>query len=121
MPSLRERRRCPSICGIIYITHLRPALLFDQARHQAGELEQIGDTEQPPALPDDDLGLGADDVGPLPWHRAELTVVDAQQQPRPVPDVPLADADEPLSAQGMERVGHAHKMRARVRSGCSSW
>jgi hypothetical protein len=49
-----------------------------------------------------------------------VVVVLAQQEPRPVPVVSLADADELPSAERVKWVGHAHKARARVRTACSS-
>jgi len=63
--------------GIFCLTILWLALLFDQARHQAGKFEQIDDPERRAALPDHDLKFGSDDVGPLPRHRAEVVVVDS--------------------------------------------
>ena len=95
-------------------------LLFDEARHQVGEREEISNPEHRAALAKDDLWIGRDDVGPLPRYRAEVLLVDAQQEPRPVPVVPLANADKLPSAERVERVGHAHKTRGRVRRACSS-
>jgi hypothetical protein len=121
LSSFTMRHIWPYIRGIILFAQLSPALLFDEARHQAGKLQEIGYPEHPAAPADDDLWIGCDDVGPLPRHRADVVVVDAQQEPRSVPIVPLADADELPSAEGVERVGYAHKARACVRRACSSW
>jgi hypothetical protein len=109
------------IRGIILLTRLSPALLFDEVRHQVGKLQEIGYAEHPGTLAEDDLGIRRDEVGPLPRHGAHMLLIDAQQKPRPVPVVPLADADELPSAERVERVGHPHKARGRVRRGCSSW
>jgi hypothetical protein len=118
-PSAR-RHLLPYIRGIILFTRLSPALLLDEVRHQVGKLQEIGHAEHPAALADDDLGIGCDGVGPLPRDGAHMLLVDAQQEPRPVPVVPLADADELPSAERVERVGHLHKARGRVRRSCSS-
>jgi hypothetical protein len=106
---------------VISLTIAGPALLLDEARHQVGKLQEIGNPNKRATLADDGLWIGCDDVGPLPRHRANVILVDAQEEPRPVPVIPLADADELPSAKGMERVGHAHKARPRVRRTCSSW
>ncbi|XXY36390.1 hypothetical protein WMF04_37560 [Sorangium sp. So ce260] len=108
------------MCGVIPFTRLSPALLLDEVRYQAGKLQEIGYPEQRAALADDDLWIGRDYVGPLPRHRADVLLVDAPQEPRPVPVVPLAHADELPSAERVERVRHAHKARARERRACSS-
>jgi hypothetical protein len=94
--------------------------LFDEARHQRGQLHQIRDSEQRPALADGDLWIRRREVGPRPRHRANVIRVDLQQETPPVPVVPFADADQLLSAERVERVGHAHKARVYVRRACSS-
>jgi len=111
----------PYIRGIIPFAQLSPALLFDEARYQVGKLQEIGHPEHRAALAEDDIWIGCDDVGPLPRHRANVILADAQQEPSPVPVAPLTDADELPSAERVERVGHAHKARACVRRACSSW
>ncbi len=110
----------PYSSGIVSFTSRLPALLFDEAHHQVGELEEISGQKRRATVADHDLWIRGDDVGPLPRHRADAIVVDAQQEPRPVPVAALADADELPSAQGVERVDHAHKTRARARRACSS-
>ena len=110
----------PYICGIICFAQMSPVLLFDEARHQAGKLQQIVHPEHRPTFTEDDLGIGGNDVGPLPRDREDVIVVDAQQEPRSVRVVPLADADELPAGERMERVGHADKTRAWKRSACSS-
>jgi hypothetical protein len=109
------------MCGVISFTRLSPARLLDQLRHQAGKLQEIGYPEQRATLAEDDLWIRRADVGPLPRHRADVILVDTQQEPRPVPVVPLANADELPSAERVERVSHAHKALTRVRRACSSW
>lgn len=114
------RRSLPYMCGVFGFTTVRSATLLDQSGHQVGQLQEIGDPEQRAALAQDDLWIGRDDVGPLPWYRANVVLVDAQQEPRPVPVVPLTDTDELPSIERVEGVGHAHKARAHVRTACSS-
>ena len=97
-----------------------PPLLVDKSCHQIGEPHEISNPENCATLAEDDLWIGRNDVGPLPRHRAHAILVEAQQEPRPVAVVPLADADELPSAERVERVSHAHKARARVRRACSS-
>jgi hypothetical protein len=106
--------------GIVPFTRLSLALLLDEVRHEAGELQEIGHAQHPAAPAEDNLGIGGDGVGPLPRHGVHVLLVGAQQEPRPVPGVPLADADELPPAERVERVGHPHKARRRVRRGCSS-
>jgi len=106
---------------MILFTPLSPVLLLDEARDQVGELQEISNSEQRAPLADDGFWIGCDHVGPLTRHRADLIVIDAQEEPRPVPVVPFADADELPSAERVEGVGHAHKARARVRRACNSW
>lgn len=120
LSSSTRRHIWPYTRGMILFAPLSPLLLFDEARHQAGKLQEIGHSEHPAAPAEDDLWIGCDDVGPLPRHRADAILVDAQQEPRPVPGVPLADADELPSAERVEWVGHAHKARICMRRGCSS-
>lgn len=55
-------------CGVISITHVGLALLFDKPRHQGGKLQEISDPEQRAAFADDELWIGCDDVGPLRRH-----------------------------------------------------
>jgi hypothetical protein len=115
-----ERRSLPYSSGVICFTRPDPALLFDEARHQVGKLQEISYPEQRATLAEDDLWIGCDDIGPVPRHRADVILVHAKQEPRPVPVVTLADADKLPSAKRVERVDHAHKARARVRRACSS-
>ena len=94
--------------------------LFDASRHQVRERQEIGDANQRAAPAQDDLGIRGDEVGPLARHRADAIPLDAQQQPRAVPVVALADARELPSAERVEGVRHEHKARAHLRRACSS-
>ena len=105
--------------GIFCLTRPEPTLLSDESRHQVGQLQKICDANERPALADDDLWVGCDDVRPLPRHRAHAFIVDAQQEPRAVPVVPLTDADELLAAERVERVRHAYKTCRRVGRACN--
>jgi hypothetical protein len=120
LPPFARRHLLAYIRGIILFTRLSLAFLLDKVRHQVGKLQEIGHAEHPATLADDDLRIGCDGVGPLRRHGAHVLLVNAQQEPRPVPVVPLANADELPPAERVERVGHPHKARRRVRSGCSS-
>ncbi len=113
------RHNLPDDSGIFCFTVAGPISLSDESRHQLGELQKIRDQEERTALADDDRWIGRHDVRPLPRHGAHAIGVDAQQEPRAVPIVPLADADELPSAQRVERVRDAHKTRRCVGTACS--
>ncbi len=115
------RRSFLYMCGVIVFTYLTPAPFLDQPRYQVGEFDEIGNPTQRAASPKDKLWIRRHQVGPLLRHRANLIFVDAQQEPGPVPVVPLADARELPSAERVERVGHAHKARLRIRNACTSF
>ncbi len=108
------------MCGIVCLTPIGPSFPFDEARHQVGELQQIDDPEWRATLAKDDLRVGRDEVGPRPRHRADVLLVDPQQEPGTVPIVSLTDADKLPSVERVEGVHHADKARARVRKACSS-
>lgn len=114
------RRSFLYICGIISLTHRLPGPQLHQARHQLGELDEIGKPAQCAAIPDDDLWIRCNHVRPLLRHRANLLPGDAQEKPCPIPVVPLANTHELASAERVEWVRYAHKARVRVRSACSS-
>ena len=63
--------------GIIPFARLSPAFLGDKARDHVGKLEEIGHSEHPAALAENDLWIGCDHVGPLPRYRADALLVDA--------------------------------------------
>ena len=56
------------------------------------------------------LRVGGSDVCPLRWNRADLLVVDLQDEPLAVAIVSLAYASKPSTAQRMERMGDEHKL-----------
>jgi len=62
-------------CGIILLTLRSSAILVDEARHQLGELQEVGNPDQRAPPTNDDLRIGCDDLGPLPRHRANVIVV----------------------------------------------
>lgn len=99
---------------------MRLDLPVGESRHQFGEPQQISDPEKRTTLPDHDLRIRRNNVGPLPRHRADAIVVGAQQEPRPVPVVAFTDADELPATERVERVRHAHKARPCIRKTCSS-
>jgi hypothetical protein len=114
------RRSLPYIGGVISFTLTASALLFDETRHQVGKLQQIGNPQPPPSLAEDDLWVRCHDIRPRLRHRADLILLDAQQEPLPVPVVPLTNADKLPSGERVERVHHAHKARAPIRRARSS-
>ena len=84
-------------------------LLSDELCQQGSKSQEICHPETRAALTYDDLWIGRDEVRPLPRHRTNALGFDAQQESRAVSVVTLADADELLSAERVERVCHAHK------------
>jgi len=89
-----------------------------EAGHQLCELYQISDTKERPPIADDDLRVRGDEVRPLRRNRANGLIVAPQQQPCAIPVVPLAYANEPLSAEWMERMRYPHKLRRRDGNTC---
>jgi hypothetical protein len=89
-----------------------------EPRHQIGELQKVCQPQYGPPLAKHDFRIGDHYIRPLPRHGTDVIVVDAQQEPRSVPAAPLAYASEPPSAQWMERVRHANKMRSRGGRDC---
>jgi len=81
------------------------------AGHQVDELQEVCEAEDRPPFAYDDLRIRRDNVRPLPRHGADTIAIDAEQEPRAVSVVPLADADELSSTEGVERVRHTHKAR----------
>lgn len=115
------RHSSPYTRGVIIFTGMASTLLLDEPPHQLGKLQEIGNAERPAPLADDDLWIGCNDVGPLPWHRADVVLIGTEQKPCPVSVVPLADADELSSVERVEWMGHAHKTCTWIRRACSSW
>ena len=112
------RHMWPYTSGVFCFTPARSSLLSDQSRHQVGKLQKICHANERAALADDDLRIRRDGVRPLAWHRAHPLGIDPQQEPRAVPVVPLADANELSSAERVERMGYAYKTRCCVRRAC---
>jgi hypothetical protein len=92
-----------SVCGIFILTlaaefalrtiFTSPANRAAEPIHQAGEFQQVRDTEQRPLPAQDDLRIGGNNVGPLRPNRANSPVVGLQQQGHPIPVVPLPYAE----------------------------
>jgi hypothetical protein len=112
------RRSFLYACGIFCLTRAGPTGLSNESRHQVGKFQKIRDSEKCTALADDDRRVGRHGVRPVPWHRAHLIGFHAQQDPRAVPIVPLANADELPSAERVKRVRDAHKTRRCVGRAC---
>jgi len=103
---------------VFSFTHDRTTLRVDQSPHQLGKLQKIDDPESRAARADGDLQIRCHDIRPLRRHRADRLLADAQQEPRAVTVVPLADANEFPPAERMERMRHTHKTRRRVGKAC---
>lgn len=106
------RHLLPYICGIILLTRIgRPWLLPGQARHQAGERQQVLDEKQGAALPHGDVKSRCHHVGPLRRHGADNVIVDAQQQSLAEAVPAFADALERAAGERMEGMGYPDKLR----------
>jgi hypothetical protein len=86
---------------------------------QSGQIEQVRHTHDGSVASQDHLRIGWHDVGPLLGNGAHPVAIGGQQQPTAVPVGSLTDADEFLTAEGMERMRHAHKPRRASRTGCT--
>lgn len=120
LPDLRcpTRRSFLYDCGVFYLTCAVQTGLPNEARHQLGKLQKIGDSQECAAFADHDRRIRRHDVRPVPWHRAHSIGAHAEQEPRAVPIVPLTDAHELLSAQRVKRVRDANKTRRCVGRAC---
>jgi hypothetical protein len=58
-----------------------------------GKLNEVQSPKKRPLLSHDDLGIRGDSIGPLRRNRANLAVIEAQQEPLAGPIAALADAD----------------------------
>lgn len=87
-------------------------------RHKAGQLRQVGDSEQRAALSHDDLGIGSDDVGPLPRNRTDCAVLEAQQQTPAGPVASFADTDGWPAAERMKGMGYQNMLRGSEGNAC---
>lgn len=99
------RRNLPVVCGIISFTTAPTG----EPRNHVGEFEQIVPPEHRTSLADDGRRIVLHDVGPLRRHRANVLIVDLEQQPLPVAVVPLAHTDKLPSAERVEWMRHSHK------------
>jgi len=80
-----------------------------QAVNQAGELQQVGHTEQRPLPAEDDLGIGRNNIRPLRWNRANCTIIHLEQERPAKTVVPVPCTDQLPPAEWMERMRHTHK------------
>jgi hypothetical protein len=72
------------------------------------ERHEVRDARQRPPAPEHDLGIGSDEIRPLPGNRADFVVGDREQEPHSVPVRSLGHTSELLSGVWMEWVGDAH-------------
>jgi hypothetical protein len=109
------------IGGIVSFTARRPTSLADKPFDQLGKLEEVRKRHERSPAADHEFGIGHDEIGPLRRHRGNPISVDAEQQPRAVSVVSLADADELPPAQRVEWVRDTHKSRRCVRTTSILW
>jgi hypothetical protein len=72
------------------------------------ECHEVRDAQERPPAPEHYLGIGSDEVRPLPGNRAYFVVGDREQEPHSVRVRSLGHTSELLSAVWMEWVGDAH-------------
>ena len=85
---------------------------------QASEFHQVRHPENRSPLAQNELRILGGNVRPLWRDRATGLVIDLQQKTHAVAVVPRTQAGELLSAQGMERMSHPHKVRRYERKIC---
>ncbi len=90
-----------------------------QLRDQLGEFHQIRHAKERPLRADDELRVRPHEIRPLRRYRTDGRLIDAQQEPSPIPVVPLAHARELVAAEGMEWMRDTHKTRRCDRSVCT--
>lgn len=118
----------PGICGVFSFTSAAEFTLHSicllhritscQLLDQPGEFHQIRHAEKRPLLADDEFQVRRHKIRPLRRHGTDGRLINAQQEPSPIPVVPLAYARKLLAAEGMEGVRDAHKTRRCDRSVC---
>lgn len=75
-----------------------------------GKLDQVRQAAQRTPASHDDRNLGRHGIGPLRRDRANLAILEAQQEPLASPVPPHADPDGPLPGMWVERVGDRDKL-----------
>ena len=110
------RRQFPYTRGKVVLTVGRDvgAPLYGQARHKAGEFQQVHDPEKRPPTSHEDFRIRRDGVSPLRWNRADGFVVHTQQEPLAKPVIAFPNTDELLVGKRMEGMSYPDKM---LRSG----
>lgn len=114
--------------GIFVVTHaaqfaLRPIGCLPRTTsaepfYQPSEFHQVRHPEKRSPLAQDELRIRDGNVRPLWWDRATGLVIDLQQKTHAIAVVPSTQAGELLSAKGMERMSHPHKVRRYERKMC---
>jgi hypothetical protein len=82
-----------------------------QITYQPSQVQEISGAEKGAASAPDDLRLGNHQIRPLQRNGANCITMHLQEQMRSIPVVSLCNAQEPLSAERMERMQDAHKPR----------
>jgi hypothetical protein len=107
---LHERRNCLYVSSGVST----PA----EPLHQSREFHQVRHAEERALLAHDHLRIWRNEVCPLRRNGADALAIDLQEQASSRAVVPLAHANQLLSAQGVKRMRDAHKARRCDRSIC---
>jgi hypothetical protein len=86
--------------------------------HQSPELHPVRHAEQRALLAHDHLRIWRNEVSPLRRNGADALAIDLQEQASSRAVVPLAHANQLLSAQGVKRMRDPHKVRRWNRNIC---
>jgi hypothetical protein len=118
----------PMVSGIIAITHAAQFALRSIGRlqrttstepfYQPSEFHQVRHPENCSPLAQNELWILGGNVRPLWGDCATGLVIDSQQKTHAMAVVPSTQAEEFLSAKGMEGMSHLHKVRRYERKIC---
>ena len=99
------------------IGHL-PRLASAQSIQEAGEIQQVRDSEKGAPSAEDDLRVRVNEVCPMWGNRVNAPIITRQQKSRAVAVIPLAHANPGLAAKRMEGMCYPHKTRRSDRNIC---
>jgi hypothetical protein len=118
----------PMVSGIINITYAAQFALRSIGRlqrtastepfYQPSQFHQVRHPENRSPLAQDEFRILGGNVRPLWRDRATGLVIDLQQKTHAIAVVPSTQAEEFLSAKGMEGMSHLHKVRRYERKIC---
>jgi hypothetical protein len=87
-------------------------LAFADTAQQSGQIQQVCDPQERPALTHDDLRIRCYQIRPLWGNRANGPILSLEQESPPVAVVPFAHTGERLPAEWMEGMRYPHKGHA---------